>query len=152
MSCRTCYTADLATFRIMFPAFVGVDDATVQFYLDGAQCELDENEWGCTLPLATLYYAAHNLARSQNIAASSQSDLNGNIVTNPTAGRLTSATADGLSVSYSGPLQSQSGNAFDSSLSTTPYGVDFLALKYRQMPLGTLALTNTCGSDGYFYG
>ncbi len=152
MGCRSCYTADLTTFRQLFPALNTVDDTTVQNNLDSAGCVLDENQWGCTLAEAQLYLAAHQIAWGQNVQVASNVDGNGNVISNPTAGSLTSASADGLSVSYGASMQKTSGNPLDAYYSSTPYGVAFLALKYRQMPIGTLAITNTCGSDGFFYG
>lgn len=152
MTCRTCYTADLATFRQLFPALASVDDTTVQNNLDSADCVLDENTWGCTKPEAELYLAAHQIAWSQNVQAASDVDGNGNVTTNPTAGRLTSASDGPLSVGYGTSLQASSSNAFDAYYSSTPYGIDFLQLKYRQMPRGVLALTNnTCGGNGFFF-
>lgn len=134
----------------MFPALDSVDDSTVQNNLDSAECVLDEDSWGCTLPEAQLYLSAHQVAWSQNVQAVSSVDVNGNVTTNPTAGNLASASGDGLSVSYGASLQASSGNAFDSFYSTTPYGVAFLSLKYRQMPAGMLARTNTaCGGHGF---
>jgi hypothetical protein len=137
----------------MFPALASVDDATVQNNLDSAECVLDETTWGCTLPEAQLYLAAHQIAWHQNIQAASSVDGNGNVITNPTAGNLTSASDGPLSVSYGKSLQSSSGNPHDAYYSSTPYGITYLQLKYRQMPIGILAVTNnTCGGNGFFFG
>lgn len=152
MTCRTCFTADLATFRALFPALDSVDDTTVQTNLDSALCVLDETSWGCTLPEAQLYLAAHQIAWGQNVQASSSVDGNGNVITNPTTGNLTSASDGALSVSYGTNAQAASGSAFDAFYASTPYGIAFLALKRRQMPIGLLAITNrSCGSRGFFF-
>jgi len=136
----------------MFPALDTVDDTTVQNNLDSAGCVLDETSWGYTLPEAQLYLAAHQIAWAQNVQASSTVDGNGNVITNPTAGSLNSASDGALSVSYGANLQATSGNPLAAYYSTTPYGVYFLQLMYRQMPIGLLSVTKSCGGDGFFFG
>lgn len=142
MACQEqeCYTANLATFRKLFPGLATIDDTDVQESLDRAGCELDDDNWGCTKPQAQLYLAAHQIAWTQNAAASTIVDENGNVITNPTAGSLSSASAGGLSVSYSQTMQATSGNPLDAYYSSTPYGVVFLSLKYQRMPMALLAV------------
>lgn len=139
MACTPCYTADLPTFRILFPELDGVDDATVQFYLDKSGCELSDTNWGCTLPEAQLYYSAHFIALSQERQSNASTDDDGNTVISGAAGVLTSASAGAISVGITPTITATQGNDANSFFTTTPYGRTYLYLKQTRMPIAEIA-------------
>ena len=138
----SCYTADVATFRILFPEFDPVVDATVQFYLDQYGCTLSNTNWGdpasdpCSMkPEAQLYASAHEIALSQNRIADASVDPNGVVTTSGTAGPMTSASAGSISASFGASITAMQGSAADTWWATTGYGQHFLLLKRSKMPL-----------------
>ena len=139
MSCDPCYTADIATFGILFPEFDTVGDATKQFYLDKADCVLSDVNWGCTKPEAQLYYSAHQIALSQNRQANAQAAAGGEVITVGGAGAITSASAGGISVGYGESATSAQGSDADTVFTTTWYGQWYLYLKRTRMPTGLIA-------------
>ena len=144
----SCTTADVATFRILFPEFDPVADSTVQFYLDYYDCALSNLYWGdpasdpnSMKPEAELYASAHEIALSQNRIANASVDPNGVVTTSSTAGPMTSASAGSISAGFGATVLSTQGSAADTFFATTEYGQHFLMLKRVKMPL---ALSSSC--------
>lgn len=136
----TCYTADIATFNILFPEFESIDDVTVQFYLDKSDCTLSDVYWGDTKPEAQLYYSAHQIAVSQNRQANAQTSAGGQVITSGGAGAITSASAGAISVGYAQSATSAEGSDADTPFTTTAYGQWFLYLKRTRMPLALVGI------------
>lgn len=107
----------LENFRALFGEFDAVSDAKVQLFLDEAIEKMNSDECYGT---ATLYRTAHELAL--NLQATDSDNVSG-------AGALTSASADGLSVSFA---QVDWANSAEGSYwSKTPYGQKYMQLIYE---------------------
>lgn len=107
----------LENFRALFEEFASVADAKIQLFLDEAIEKMNSDECYGT---ATLYRAAHELAL--NLQATDSENVSG-------AGALTSASADGLSVSFA---QVDWANSADGSYwAKTPYGQKYMQLIYE---------------------
>ena len=107
----------LENFRALFEEFASVADAKVQLFLDEAIEKMNSDECYGT---ATLYRTAHELAL--NLQATDSDNVSG-------AGALTSASADGLSVSFA---QVDWANSADGSYwAKTPYGQKYVQLIYE---------------------
>lgn len=135
----TCYTADIATFDILFPELGSVPDATVQFYLDKSDCVLSFPNWGDTKPEAQLYYSAHMVAVSQLRQAETQISPSGHVVTTGAAGAITSGSSAQISIGFAPSATSSQGSDADIPFTMTSYGQWYLYLKRARMPLGILA-------------
>lgn len=105
----------LANFRILFPEFASTDDARVSLFLD---CAVEEMNSDPCYGKATLYRTAHELALSNQQSGDSES-VSG-------AGAITSASADGLSVSFANVDWANSADG--SWWSKTPYGQKYMQL------------------------
>ena len=116
----------LDNFRLLFPEFDEVDDVRIQLYIDDAIDEMSKKNWGNCWGKAVLYYAAHNLQLS--IDRADGGGTGGN-----TSGKLTSASADGLSVGFA---QSPSSTGSESGywLSLTSYGQALSAFANACLP------------------
>ena len=127
--------ANLKTFTAMFPELCIVDDNIVQVWIDEANDFLDPAAWGKCFDRACLYFAAHELALSQQrtAAASSTGSIGGGVIQ--------SASADGISVSYAVPNFSTQGTIDESQFSKTPYGLKYLQLRDACLGGGRLAGT-----------
>ena len=107
----------LENFRALFEEFASVADAKVQLFLDEAIEKMNSDECYGT---ATLYRTAHELAL--NLQATDNDNVSG-------AGALTSASADGLSVSFA---QVDWANSAEGSYwSKTPYGQKYMQFIYE---------------------
>lgn len=107
----------LENFRALFEEFASVADAKVQLFLDEAIEKMNSDDCYGT---ATLYRTAHELAL--NLQATDSDNVSG-------AGALTSASADGLSVSFA---QVDWANSADGSYwAKTPYGQKYIQLIYE---------------------
>jgi len=120
----------LANFRILFPEFDAIDDVRIQLYIDDAIDELSKANWGKCWGKAVLYYAAHQLQLSIDRIDGGGGSGGGS---GSQSGKLTSASADGLSVGFA---QSPASGSSDWAywLSLTPYGQTFLALANSCLP------------------
>lgn len=120
-------TPTLAGFKARFPEFeaLGISDATMQVFLDDAIAHLDENAWGECYERAVYYYAAHALTMNQRrTEAVTGGGLGG---ASGSSGPVTSASADGLSVSYAAPKASDGDG--DDWYRQTSYGQEYLNLR-----------------------
>lgn len=118
-------TPDLATFRVLFPEFASVPDATVLVFIDEETVGFDKGAWGTCYGKAVMWYAAHELALAQARAASASSQ-NGSVVI-PQTGKLQSGSEEGISFSFEASTVNKSANG--EWLAQTPYGQAFLALQ-----------------------
>lgn len=110
---------DIAAFRAAFQAFEDVviyPDATIQIYADAAPCYLSDRGCGCET-LNTQLLVAHLLMLNDRALAG-----------NGSGGLVTSAGIDKVSVSIAPPPTT---SAWGYWLSTTPYGVQLMALLKR---------------------
>lgn len=125
-------TPTLAGFKARFPEFeaLGISDATIQVYFDDAIAHLDETSWGDCYERAVYYYTAHTLTlnkmRSDAVAGGGLGAAAG------TSGPVTSAGADGLSVSYAAPRASTTDG--DDWYRQTSYGQEYLNLAAECLP------------------
>jgi hypothetical protein len=119
---------DISAFREAFPAFaddVIYPDAMIQLYADASLCYLSERSCGCD-ELNRQLLVAHLLT------------LNDRALTgNSSGGIVTGASIDKVSVSVAPPPVTSSWGYW---LSTTPYGLQLLALLRR------------CGAGGMYVG
>ena len=106
----------LASFKARFPEF-GDDDGRIQFWIDETEDELSAASFGNNYETAVDMLAAHKLALSNQRA----NDVNA------PQGAVTSASADGLSVSLAVKPSSTSMNDRTAWLAQTSYGVEYLA-------------------------
>lgn len=121
---------NLLNFRVLFPEFDSIDDVRIQLYIDDAIDELNKRNWGGCWGKAALYYAAHQLQLSID-------RISGGGGSGSQSGKLTSASADGLSVGFAqSPASGSSEWAY--WLSLTPYGQAFLALANSCLPIARL--------------
>lgn len=129
-------TPDLPTFSLLYPEFDAVEDTVVQFWIDKAIDKLLEEAWGLCYTEGTLAHAAHELALSLARQASVIDAASGDTVIGAT-GVITSASAEGLSVSFA---QQKSASETDDGAfyAQTPYGQHFLALRRECLPRGRL--------------
>lgn len=107
---------DPASFKIRFPEFAAVADASVQIAIDDAVVMLNTAFWGVKYDLGLYYLSAHYLTLSQKSEAGSSSS------NSPISAR----SVDGASVSYATYTP---GNNSDAYLSSTQYGQRYLALR-----------------------
>lgn len=128
-------TPDLATFRALFPEFVGIGDATVQLYLDDSIDHLDAAAWGRCYAKAALNYAAHELALAQARTASVSVQSGGVVI--PQTGKLQSGSEEGISFSFEASTVNKT--ATGEWLAQTPYGQAFLALQRQCLSRGRLS-------------
>lgn len=128
-------TPDLATFRVLFPEFASVADATVQLYLDDALDQLDQGAWGRCYAKAVLNYAAHELALAQARAASASQQAGGVVI--PQTGKLQSGSQAGISFAFEASTTNKSANG--EWLAQTPYGQAFLALQRQCLSRAVLS-------------
>ncbi len=119
-------TPTLAGFKARFPEFeaLGISDATIQVYLDDGIDHLDDTAWGDCYERAVYYWSAHNLTinqqRSQAVVGAGLSGAVG------TTGPVSSAGADGLSVSYASGKSAETST--EEWYGRTSYGQEYLAL------------------------
>lgn len=114
------HTLDIASFRAQFPAFTNTPDAALQLQWDAAVVYFGAYDgqllYGDRLQRCLELLTAHLLQINVMLAAGGQT---------PTVGVLTSATIDKVTVSnMPPPVKSEWGYW----LSTTPYGMQLLAL------------------------
>ena len=125
--------SSLETFKMMFPELCDVDDNIVTLWLTQADAYLCEQTWGKCYESACLYLAAHDLALSKQRQASASAAGGG------AAGVVQSASADGLSVSYSTPMFATQGSIDETQYAKTPYGQKYLQLRDTCIGNGRLA-------------
>ena len=111
---------DLATFRVLFPEFSTVPDATVQVYLSENGGGFSTTAWGRCYAKAVLYYTAHELSLSLNRQASST----GGVVSQ--TGVLLSGHEEGIAFAFA-PMSASGATA--QWLAQTPYGQAYAALQ-----------------------
>lgn len=131
--------ADLATFRIQFPEFDSIPDATVVYYLDICLAELNEIAWGLCYGKASLYCSAHEIALSQNRQANTQVTDAGFVITSAGSGAVTQASAGQISATYSENGTLTAGSDADVYYYQTTYGQHFLKLKRECLPIMAIA-------------
>lgn len=131
--------ADLATFRVFYPEFDPVPDATVVIYLDLFNEELDEVYWRTCKPKAVLARSAHEIALSQNRQSNAQETDAGQVVTAAGSGAISSATAGAITAGYTVGATLTSGSDADVYFYKTEYGQQYLLLKRQCLPLAILA-------------
>lgn len=131
--------ADLATFRVLFPEFASVPDATVTLWLDDTDSTLSDTAWGDCRDKAILYYVAHIIALSQNAQSEATTDPGGNVQTASRSGPISSSSAGGLSVSFASNSSASSGSENDAWLQQTNYGQTYATLKRKCLPAGGIA-------------
>jgi hypothetical protein len=136
---------DLPAFRARFPEFAPVVDATVQVWLDDSEADLSPEAWGDCYDRAVLYFAAHQLALSQNRVAGAAVGAGGAVVTTGGAGAIASASGGGLSVSFAVPKQATDGSIADAWLLQTAYGQYYLQLRDTCISTGRIAGTVSVG-------
>ena len=106
----------LASFRALYPAFAGVDDAVVLALSESAACYVSGSEECCEEQLWMLA-TAHLLQLQADALAGSQK-----------AGAITSASVGSVSVGFAAPpAGTQSAHWFN----LTPYGAQYLVLNKR---------------------
>lgn len=115
---------DIAAFKLAFPQFADVPDATIEAQAVNAACFLTAHACGCEA-LAEQLIVAHLLALAQTATSGG------------TVGQVASASIDKVSVSVAAQ-QTRGEYAF--WLGTTPYGMQLLALLRR------------CAVGGGYYG
>src|SRR5262249_53270122 len=109
---------NVVALKTMFPSLQSVEDAILQTALDEAAIYVDEDIWTDDTVLATFYLAGHFVSASQMNAESG-----GRTVTSESIGQI--------SVSYAaGESAGGKGSSYP-SLSTTSFGLMFLALQGR---------------------
>lgn len=128
-------TPDLAAFRIIYPEFSPVSDEIVEFYIADAVETLNENAWGVCYAKAVLSLAAHNLALSMARQASATDDGSG-VVEIGATGAIASASAGGLSVSFTPTASASSDDG--AFYSQTPYGQHYMSLRRECLSRGRL--------------
>lgn len=126
------------TFKTRFPEFASIAGGVIQFWIDDVEAVLSD-AWGDCYPVAVETLAAHRLALSQARQANASTSANGAVEISGGIGAITSASADGLSVSFAVPSVAANGSVTDAALSRTPYGIDYLALRASCMPRGRVA-------------
>lgn len=132
--------ATVVQFKILFPEFDAVPDATIQVYLDIASDELSTTQWGTCLNKAILYLSAHELALSQNRRANSNLTTSGLVVTSSGAGAITSASAGGISAGFGSTATMTQGSDRNTYLLKTEYGQMYLSLKRECLSVGVVIL------------
>ncbi len=130
-------TADLATFRVMFPEFDQVADATIEFWLDDCLEMLSKTNWSDCYDKAVLYYTAHNIALSQRQQAFSNVNHDG-FVNTPATGVVSSMSDKSLSIEFSNSGTVSLGNDNQTWLQQTQYGQRYAALKKQCLPIGSV--------------
>lgn len=116
-------SALITAFRIRFPAFAGVDDATVAYWITDAETIVTDDWIAADIEPAKLTLAAHNLALSG--AGSS-----GGAVASLANMGVTDFKSASMSVSFDAETVRRSGNG---GYSSTRYGVQFLAYLRRNV-------------------
>ena len=107
--------ATLADFRIRFPEFDTVADATVQINLDDAALEVS-TAYGIYQDVATLFLSAHYLVLSQDATSGASGSV----------GATASESVDGVSQSF---VTTTAEKQNDQMLSSTVYGQRFLSYR-----------------------
>lgn len=107
---------DSTIFKTRFPEFDSVTDARIDLFIADAVVELEESSWGTRYDIALSYLTAHLLALANETASGNTGGI----------GPVASASADGLSVSYSRPTYSSTTSAYWES---TSYGREFMRIK-----------------------
>lgn len=110
-------TFGLAAFRLLYPQFVGVSDATVLAVADQALCFISDT--GCECDDTAWFLMVAHLLQIQAAAANSGGG----------SGPVASATVGGVSVSFQAPPYGSS--AYKFWLFTTPFGAQLAALLAR---------------------
>src|SRR5690554_4956974 len=99
------------------PEFASEDAARLDLFVELAAARISASVFGKVYPQALAYLTAHLLSVSARASTSGAG----------AAGPVTSATTGGVSVSYGQVAASVS--VTDAALSTTAYGLEFLALR-----------------------
>lgn len=125
--------ADLAGFRLAFPAFDDLaPDPVVQFQLDIAAKRLNADRWGSLFDYGSYLYAAHHLAiRAQENAAAARGAIPG-----MRGGLMTAKSVDSVSVNYDVTQVSNEGAGY---WNQTSYGREFWAMA-RMMGVGPVQI------------
>lgn len=116
-----------------FPAFQGVEQATIEYQLGLSTLLLESGVWAEWYPRAVSLDAAHNLALTQ-IAASS--GIPGAI--QMASGIISSVSGAGVSTSFQTP-QMNSKSMSEQWYSKTIFGQEFLRLRNVVIPMGYMA-------------
>lgn len=128
----------VADFQAAFPELAAVTN--IQFTLDTYITTLSRKNWGDCFNPAVLLRSAHGIALEQNRQAES-TQSGGFSVTPGGRGALTSASAGGLSSSYTDPKQAND-NSHDAWLKLTPYGQQYVSLRSQCLSSGGLIPAN----------
>lgn len=103
--------------KALAPEFEGEEPARLALFVELARARISESVFGAVYPQAVAYLAAHLLSVSARAQASGAG----------AGGPVASASTGGVSVSFG---QSSAHKTLgDESLSTTAYGLEFLALR-----------------------
>lgn len=108
---------DPAAFKVAFPAFASVPDATLQAYFDAGTCYISDRDYG--------WLAGECRARALDLMTAHLAALSNMIAAGQMPGLETSATIDKISVTTTPPPLK---NQWQWWLSLTPYGQQLLAL------------------------
>ena len=117
------------TFKARYTEFASTSDARVQVYIDDAELEMNESQWGDLYDRGLSALTAHLLSIADKNAAS------GGAGTSLTGG-VSSRSVGSVSVSFG--TSSSSGSAEDFYLSTS-YGADYWRLA-KMVGLGIVAV------------
>lgn len=107
---------DPALFKVRFPEWVSVADATIQMWIDDAVTILNESHWGTKYDLGLYYLSAHFLALGETSAVGDGASVNG----------VSSRGVDGTSIGYNVLAPENQSDAYYAS---TTYGQRYLHLK-----------------------
>ena len=116
-------SALITAFRIRFPAFASVDDATVAYWITDAETIVTDSWATADIEPAKLTLAAHNLALSG-------AGSTGGAVSSLAAMGVTDFKSASMSVSFDAETVRRSGNG---GYSSTRYGVQFLPYLRRNV-------------------
>lgn len=119
----------------IFPELCDVSDNVAEFWLNHVTDYLCQQSWGDCYDKAVLFLTAHE------IALSLQRQASGSAAGGSAGGVVQSASADGLSVSYSVPDYMVNGTIDETQYAKTPYGQKYLQLRDSCLANGRLAGT-----------